>query len=165
MSSLEYDSISKSVTHPSPSTTSEGVLSLTIVRGANLIAADFNGTSDPYALVALCERGEAIVQRKTNTCAKTLNPEFGMRFDFFLKNPYTSKIIISVYDEDLLGDDDFLGSVTILIRDVLTRENLTFNGPLKLSDVNRGEIIVKAVWYPVLPLKRNPNLRRISNIS
>ena len=55
-----------------------GRLSVKVMHGRGLLAADKNGLSDPYAMVQL---GHQKV-RKTKTEKKTLNPDWGETFEF-----------------------------------------------------------------------------------
>lgn len=150
------------------SVSTEGVLSLTIIRCTDLIAADLNSSSDPYVVIALCETGQTTRTRRTKTIMKTLNPEYGKGFDFVLSNPGTAKIVLNVYDEDLLGSDDYLGSTTIRVAEIIANESLRLDGPRKLEGVSNGEIIVKAVYRPLAAQEldtRNESPRRLSNLS
>jgi hypothetical protein len=75
---------------------------------------DLGGTSDPYASVALGE-----ITRKTSTAFRTCDPAWGERFEFIAaKALEDDEVIVTLYDEDLVGAHDFLGQITIPVRAV-----------------------------------------------
>ena len=82
-------------------------LYIEIIKMNNLKASDVNGLSDPYYI---CKYGNEIF--KSRTIYYNLNPIFYDEFQFRAKN-LDCKLIISVYDKDLLTKDDFLGKIEI----------------------------------------------------
>ena len=150
----------------------EGVLSFTVVRATNLIAADLNGTSDPYCVVALMETGQNTITSRSGTCQRTLNPEFGKRADFRIRSPRQARVVVNLYDEDRLGTDDFLGSASLAVKDVIGNNGLRFEGPMPLEGVDKGTLVVQAVWYPIAAMVRarddlpgGAKMRRISDVA
>jgi len=111
-----------------------GVVSITIVEGKDLMAMDDNGFSDPYARVFI--NGE---KHKTKKKERTLNPKWKERFDFRLTNPLSTKVEFSVWDWDLSGKDDLMGTVTIDLNDYPFEQTNTLW--LELSD-GGGHILV-----------------------
>jgi len=92
-----------------------GLLKVEIKRGKDLRNADLIGKSDPYAQIEF-QKGTALPQKaKTNTVDNCLNPEWNESF-YFLVNDVFESFKITLYDEDL-GGDDSLGHVTILRKD------------------------------------------------
>ncbi|EEH52441.1 uncharacterized protein MICPUCDRAFT_63907 [Micromonas pusilla CCMP1545] len=85
-----------------------------ILAARNLEGTDLGGTSDPYASVALGE-----ITRKTSTAFRTCDPAWGERFEFIAaKALEDDEVIVTLYDEDLVGAHDFLGQITIPVRAV-----------------------------------------------
>lgn len=61
-----------------------GILTVTVVKGNNLLAMDPNGKSDPYVVVAMAndDTGDEENERRTSVCQNTLNPVWGDQFRF-----------------------------------------------------------------------------------
>ena len=99
---------------------SDGVLTVTIVKCQQLVAADTNGLSDPY-----CELQVGKSKQKTRTIKRTLNPEFAvsLKFDIYASrrsNPFSDYALrIKVLDKDVIGSDDLLGTSDLLIGSLL----------------------------------------------
>jgi len=81
-----------------------------IVEGRNLLAADFNGLSDPYCVVTIF--GEEF---KTKVKKKTLNPTWDEAFVHLTHGipKEDDNVTVLVYDYDLIGKHNFLGQVKI----------------------------------------------------
>jgi len=80
-----------------------------------LKAADFGGTSDPYAILRV--RGTQI--GKTKVIDKTLNPSWK---DEFTHEFLTSDVLeVFFYDKDKIGKDDPLGSSIIPMNQIFTQ--------------------------------------------
>lgn len=81
-----------------------------IVEGRNLLAADFNGLSDPYCIVTIF--GEEF---KTKVKKKTLNPTWDEAFVHSTTGipKEGDNVSILVYDYDLIGKHNFLGQIII----------------------------------------------------
>eukprot|EP01059_Diplonema_ambulator_P014527 TRINITY_DN25438_c0_g1_i1.p1 TRINITY_DN25438_c0_g1~~TRINITY_DN25438_c0_g1_i1.p1 ORF type:complete len:1112 (+),score=190.88 TRINITY_DN25438_c0_g1_i1:70-3336(+) len=79
----------------------------------DLIAADAIGTSDPY--VVLEASGVVPTTEKLRTAAlrKNLNPVWNERFKFDLTADAAISLRFIVYDDDRLGEHDFLGFATV----------------------------------------------------
>jgi hypothetical protein len=83
-----------------------GQLSVVLHSGHNLVAADSNGLSDPYVEIRV---GKRVV--KSATQRRTLDPVFEETFEFDIWS-ILDKITLTVYDWDVVGSNDFLGSYT-----------------------------------------------------
>ena len=83
-----------------------GQLSVVLHSGHNLVAADSNGLSDPYVEIRV---GKRVV--KSATQRRTLDPVFEEVFEFDIWS-ILDKITLTVYDWDVVGSNDFLGSYT-----------------------------------------------------
>eukprot|EP01111_Echinosteliopsis_oligospora_P014880 TRINITY_DN571_c0_g1_i1.p1 TRINITY_DN571_c0_g1~~TRINITY_DN571_c0_g1_i1.p1 ORF type:complete len:314 (-),score=98.61 TRINITY_DN571_c0_g1_i1:55-996(-) len=90
-------------------------ITITIVEARNLPAADANGFSDPYVIIkdvqGLHMKGS---KTKTSIKKKTLNPVWNEAYEFTYNYKLT-KLSFKVMDHDVIGSDDFLGSVKIPI--------------------------------------------------
>jgi hypothetical protein len=108
-------------------------LSVRLISGRSLIAADLNGKSDPYVRVIQSRN-----QYTSKVIEKTLNPTWNETFTLAVANPATEMLIVEVYDKDKYGKDDLLGYVAIDLA-LLPRgmEVVTWE---KLSSVPHGEI-------------------------
>ncbi|MCQ2817031.1 MAG: TerD family protein [archaeon] len=89
-------------------------IKFTFLSGQDLLSADWNGKSDPYALIPKGQRGILNFPSKkgfkTHHKNNTLNPIWNQSFDIRLNPNECSLIRIEVYDYDVIGSDDFLGS-------------------------------------------------------
>ena len=86
-----------------------------IYQARGLLAADDNGLSDPYCVVAF---GSATKKTRVINC--TLNPTWYETLTLNVELPadaadiaLSPDINVMVYDKDVVGRDDFLGRVTI----------------------------------------------------
>ena len=77
---------------------------------------DSNGLSDPYCELYVLDdklQVDKKTKQKTKVIKKNLNPKWNETFTFQV--PVTSKgIMIDMFDEDLIGSDEFMGTVTVL---------------------------------------------------
>mmetsp|Transcript_42669 Transcript_42669/g.133763 ORF Transcript_42669/g.133763 Transcript_42669/m.133763 type:complete len:255 (-) Transcript_42669:317-1081(-) len=85
------------------------VLVLTLKKATNLMAADYGGTSDPYVIFTLGEQRQGS-SKKVTTLNPIWEPEETFRFKI---DDIEEPVIVSVYDSDLVGDDDSLGDALI----------------------------------------------------
>ena len=85
-------------------------LRINLERARDLIAADQDGTSDPYITATLAGRQ----MKKTKLKRRTLNPEYHEEFYFLVPESYTGKesITFVVHDWDKSSKDDFMGEVS-----------------------------------------------------
>ena len=94
-----------------------GVLHIRIISASNLPNADrqsklkdslnIKDVSDPYVIVCL----DAFRVVKTSTIDNDLNPVWNETFRVDV-GARTSYIFVKVYDKDIIGSDDYLGSIT-----------------------------------------------------
>lgn len=81
-----------------------------IVQAHGLAAADWwNGKSDPYCLLRLhAPGGEEVVQYRTRTVFRDLNPQYDEFFE--MGNMQAGTVLVAeVWDKDILTPDDVLG--------------------------------------------------------
>jgi len=90
-----------------------GTMRIVLVSARGLKAADSNGLSDPYCMLSMGRH------RKTSTTIKkTLNPKWNEEFQF--KGEIAklgSKLLLRMYDYDLVGFDDALGNAEVIATD------------------------------------------------
>ena len=94
-----------------------GTLHLQVKSAAELLAADSNGCSDPFAVVTVTQTRDAEqeVQRfVTKTINKSLNPVWGESF-FFDIWERGAQLTVDVYDADF-SSDDYLGQAAVDLR-------------------------------------------------
>eukprot|EP00462_Mataza_sp_D1_P019996 CAMPEP_0175130052 /NCGR_PEP_ID=MMETSP0087-20121206/5801_1 /TAXON_ID=136419 /ORGANISM="Unknown Unknown, Strain D1" /LENGTH=240 /DNA_ID=CAMNT_0016412245 /DNA_START=179 /DNA_END=901 /DNA_ORIENTATION=- len=87
-----------------------GVVTITRISAAGVVAADLNGFSDPYAVFTLGTQ-----TLKTSVVKKTLNPEW--KDTVVLSWNGTDQLQCDVYDWDAMSADDFLGGASISLQD------------------------------------------------
>jgi len=128
-------------------------LQLTIVGARNLIAADSNGKSDPYAILKIGSHWKT----KTKTIKKVLNPQWNQTYMVELREPEKLTLEIEVFDEDLIGKDDSLGVATFPLKDLPKgKEHTEWVG---LRGVPNGEVqfVFKAIdWGKEDPSAQAP---------
>eukprot|EP00004_Rigifila_ramosa_P007385 TRINITY_DN1834_c0_g1_i1.p1 TRINITY_DN1834_c0_g1~~TRINITY_DN1834_c0_g1_i1.p1 ORF type:complete len:1243 (+),score=284.44 TRINITY_DN1834_c0_g1_i1:4-3732(+) len=82
-------------------------LHIDVLEARDLMALDDNGFSDPYVVLKLGERRE-----RSSVVHMSLNPTWNEHFTFdYPAQPM--ELIITLWDEDIGDEDDFLGRVTI----------------------------------------------------
>lgn len=83
-----------------------GQLNFILHSGTNLVAADSNGLSDPFVEIKVGKQTlKSTVQRRT------LDPVWGETLEFDVWS-VLDKVQITVYDWDIVGSNDFLGTYT-----------------------------------------------------
>ena len=105
--------VSMSGTMPRSSGHDRGTMRIVLVSARGLKAADSNGLSDPYCQLSMGR------QRKTSTTIKkSLNPIWKEEFQF--KGEIAklgSKLLLRMYDYDLVGFDDAIGNAEVIATD------------------------------------------------
>ena len=108
-------------------------LNVRVIAARNLRAMDFNGFSDPYVKLQVGKQ-----RFKTKVVKMNLNPEWDQEFSFVVAD-VREVLKFDVYDEDLIGIDDFLGQVKVPLEDLLAAENLSLGQR----------------WYQLLPKSKS----------
>ncbi|XP_051911888.1 synaptotagmin-10 isoform X2 [Hippocampus zosterae] len=110
----------------------EQALVVTILKGLDLPAKDFTGTSDPYVKIYLLPERKKKFQTRVHR--KNLNPTFDetFRFPVAYDELCDRKLHLSVYDFDRFTSHDMIGEVVV--------DNL-----FELSDLSREAVVWKDI--------------------
>ncbi|KAK6192279.1 hypothetical protein SNE40_003776 [Patella caerulea] len=136
-----------------PSTSEPGLYQfyITVIEGRDLAPKDKTGYSDPYVTVACL--GDL---KTTSRQKKTRFPEWNEIFEFDLPSIYDGEmVVITVYDKDRLGADDFMGQIHLPLSQIPHNstkkwhpvahktENKNTTSERRGSKVDRGKIRLK----------------------
>ncbi|KAH0795379.1 XYPPX repeat family protein [Histomonas meleagridis] len=86
-----------------------------IIEAQGLPKMDKFGKVDPYVVVQLF--GDSM-QRRTRVIQKEYNPKWNQEFSFLLRNPATQKAVLTLKDQDAVGNDDTIGMIEIPISSI-----------------------------------------------
>lgn len=141
-----------------------GLLSVTILRGVNLMVMDSNGFSDPYVKVKMPIEaiGSQISDKQTkgskNTKRffeyvskvhkKSLNPEFNEKFEFSPADA-DSRVIIELYDVDSTfpvgKKSNFMGNIEVPIS-IIIEQGGSMEARFKVCNATSGELDILFEW-------------------
>ena len=116
-----------------------GTLTLTLLSGKGLMAADANGFSDPYVKLTLGK-----VHKKSKTVPKTLNPMWDEPFEFkgLLAELADQSLHLECFDHDTFSKDDKLGDAHIQLSALKLVDDKTYNAQLS----KQGSLRVHLHW-------------------
>eukprot|EP01119_Soliformovum_irregulare_P003103 TRINITY_DN133_c0_g1_i3.p1 TRINITY_DN133_c0_g1~~TRINITY_DN133_c0_g1_i3.p1 ORF type:complete len:710 (+),score=244.05 TRINITY_DN133_c0_g1_i3:779-2908(+) len=127
----------EALTKSKVTTMDDKILTLYVLAGRSLASKDSNGLSDPYVVAQLSNaKGEPCSKnssQKTKVIKKTLNPTWENEILRMPANSTVKSLDISVWDEDMVGKDEFMGQISI-----------------PASDFTSGG---KEKWYPLAQRK------------
>jgi len=120
-----------------------GCLKILLIDGKDLMAADINGLSDPYCVLAV---GRKIC--KSRVIKKTLNPVWNQEFEIQqMQWPVTDNLNIKVWDRDWIKPDDAIGDCVIELCKLPLADPTEYL--IKLENVNSGRLHLKLTFIPV----------------
>lgn len=112
----------------------KGILNITLSDCKNLIAADKNGTSDPYVIFKINDTKVY----KSKIIQKNLNPTFNEQFSHTIDSLSSSIMEIEVFDHNKIMKGSSLGTQKIILNTLKVSKKEKYN--LKLQNVQSGEI-------------------------
>ena len=120
------------------------VFHVKVCQARDLIAADSNGTSDPYVRIHIGDDVKGGIRTKHLT--KTLNPVWNESFELLVTQAMRPQsVTVEVFDKDLIGKDDSLGRFIIPIPSLQLRE--TFSG-------NHASALLNSKWHTFDPVPK-----------
>ncbi|KAI5080729.1 hypothetical protein GOP47_0003912 [Adiantum capillus-veneris] len=122
-----------------------GILQVTVIRGENLVASDFNQHCDPYVVLRM-KKSDA--RKTTKVIPKNLNPEWNQHFDFMVEDAIHDMLLVDVFDHDTFVEKR-LGKCAITLTRVL-REG-EHDAAVQLLGGQSGQIFLKLNWLPPAP--------------
>ena len=120
----------------------EGKACINLVKAKDLENADKKGKSDPYAVLKFGKQ-----KAKTNTVRNTQNPHWDFGTEFDVPDGEDTDINIEVFDDDKLGRDKSLGTLTLGLENILRApegEGVWF----PLNGVKSGQLLLEADFLP-----------------
>ncbi|KAH3671943.1 hypothetical protein OGAPHI_000129 [Ogataea philodendri] len=117
-----------------------GILSLTIVKALDLKAADKNGKSDPFVVITV----NGIQVYKTDKVKKNLNPVFNEQVTIPVKSRSRTEVKAVLYDYDVAGKNDPLGSAVLDLTQLKPNEKVPFEVRLD----TQGSVIFEGYFEP-----------------
>mmetsp|Transcript_111815 Transcript_111815/g.323161 ORF Transcript_111815/g.323161 Transcript_111815/m.323161 type:complete len:657 (+) Transcript_111815:92-2062(+) len=126
-----------------------GILTLTVWSAAGLLAKDVSclrrPTSDPYVVVKC-----GAYRFQSPTKYKTLSPEFAWKVVVPVTELANQRVLLELFDEDLMNHDDFLGRLSVSAQ-CCVRWGKDNRVVLELEDEDKqkgkcGSVTVSAAW-------------------
>jgi Ca2+-dependent lipid-binding protein len=92
----------------------EGTLTVHVLRARGLVAMDKRGSSDPFTTLTMSASGK---KEHTRVIKKTLEPQWDEIFELKVRDR-AEKLVLKVFDKDMLSRDDLIGELTISVKDI-----------------------------------------------
>ncbi|KAI9484588.1 C2 domain-containing protein [Zychaea mexicana] len=129
------------------SSSSGGVLTVTVCEGKDLKDQDAVGKNDPYVEMWLDED----YKQRSSTINNTNNPVWNETFSFNVPaGSHDKKLYLKVLDKDLVSSSDKIGDTKVDLKDVYMGK--PFEGwvklPAKLGLSSHGEILLRMHFAP-----------------
>jgi hypothetical protein len=125
----------------------QGILTIHLKRGINLVKKDLNGSSDPYVKIYTGPDVSTSSEfypgqvMKSKVIKRNLNPEWNETMSCCVCNTQTDALHIQCKDWDLLNANEPMGDKSILIKDLgLVSGAEPVTRIIKLDNVKKGEI-------------------------
>ncbi|KAF9377648.1 hypothetical protein CPB97_010032 [Podila verticillata] len=120
-----------------------GNMTVTLVRGKDLIAADRGGSSDPYVVFKI--NGKEV--HKSEVIKKTLNPEFNEKFIVGVGSRAEDQFTFEVFDWNQLSTAKSLGTASLNLSNIQLVLPNDFLVPLQ-NKQNQGQIQLRVTFMP-----------------
>ena len=93
----------------------DGCLNLLVMHAKNLVPRTIQGTADPYVKSYVLPDPNKSTKRKTRIARKNLNPTYNQTLSYKMSvNELQQRVVqITVWDNDSMGVNDYLGGVNI----------------------------------------------------
>jgi len=126
-----------------------GVLSVRILCAYNLVNMDpgFGDVSDPYVTMRLESQDES-QRKRTQTINNDLNPIWNTKSFLFPLIVPDDKLILEVWDEEMLSEPSFLGRMEVPVALLRKRPDQAIPIKDKLQGVEHGELEVEVGFSP-----------------
>lgn len=131
-----------------------GILQVKVLKANDLMAADKDGSSDPYVSLSLNGNKK---QQKTKTKKNNLNPTYDELFNFEITNRIGSIIRGEVFDWNQIQSHTSLGHFDLELKDIQVevRGEVTFD----LQESKKGSVTLELFFAPYYVLRDvNPSL-------
>ena len=118
-----------------------GTLRVTLVNASNLVAADAGESSDPY--VVLTANG---VAHRSKVIQANLHPMWMQEFEWSGDKSALSKVSLEVWDKDLVGQDESIGTCTFNLAKAGVLDEGVDEKKLEGKLSTKGVVRINAEW-------------------
>merc|ERR1711913_243537 len=121
----------------------EGTIHLIVKKAKDLEKKGMFGKADPYTKITLGKQSF-----KSPTIDNNQNPEWNYNVTLELLKDSPEDLTLEVFDEDIVGKDDKMGSTKISLHQIVESKTLV-NQWVKLKECKSGEVLISAEYLPV----------------
>ncbi|KAJ7957681.1 synaptotagmin-5-like [Quillaja saponaria] len=139
---IEDTEVEKSVTQKRKEVIIRGVLSVIVISGEDLPAADLMGKSDPYVVLTMKKSG---TKNRTRVVNESLNPVWNQTFDFVIEDGLHDMLMVEVWDHDTFGKDYMGRCILTLTKVILEGE---YKDRFQLDGAKSGHLNLNLKWLP-----------------